>query len=118
MEDTDQDKGHRKLSKICKLLQMIYPEFQLYSKAIKWVEREERMEMEKRTPTGFWRTQRQNNKSTGTLSSEERRKIQSGNGCFRTHNRRSTILRTRREMETNSIFIKNNVASGKKLRNL
>ena len=98
MEDTNQNKRHRKLSKICKLLQTIHLEFQPHSKAIKQVEREERMGMERRTPTSFRRTQRQNNKSTSTLSSKEKRKIQSGNRYFRICNKRSTIPRTRREM--------------------
>ena len=63
-------------------------------------------------------TQRQDNKSTSSLSSEEERKIQNRNRCLRTYNRRSTITRTRWEMETNSISIKDNITSGKELQNL
>jgi len=60
-------------------------------------------------------TQKQDNKSTGSLPTEEGRKIQNRNGCLRIHNRRSTILRTRWEMETNSISIKNDATSRKEL---
>jgi len=35
--------------------------------------------MERRTPKSFWRAKKQDYKSTSTLSSEERRKIQNGN---------------------------------------
>ena len=35
LEDTNQDKGYRKFPRICELLQKIYPELQLYHKAIK-----------------------------------------------------------------------------------
>jgi len=61
---------------------------------------------------------RQDNKSTSSLPAEEERKIQSRNRCLRTHNRRSTISRTRWKMETNSIFIKDNATSRKELQNL
>jgi len=33
------------------------------------------MGMERRTSMGFWQTQRQDNKSTGTLTSKKRKKI-------------------------------------------
>ena len=63
-------------------------------------------------------TQKQDNKLTSSLPTEEKRKIQNRNKCLRTYNRRSTIPRTRWEMETNSISIKDNATSGKELRNL
>ena len=50
----------------------------------KWVERKKRMDMKQRTSEGFWRAKEENNKSTGTLTSEERRKIQDRNRYFRT----------------------------------
>jgi len=55
------------------------------------------------------------NKSTSTLFSEKRRKIQSKNRYFRTCYWRSTISRTRREMETDSILVQNNATNRKKL---
>jgi len=58
------------------------------------------------------------NKSTSSISTKETRKIQSGNGCLRTCNRRSTIPRIRWEMETNCFFVKNNATSRKELRNI
>jgi len=71
--------------------------------------------MGQRTSTSIRGTQRQDNKSTSSLPAEEERKIQSRNGCIRTHNRRSTIPRTRWEMETNSISIEDDATSKKKL---
>jgi len=62
--------------------------------------------------------QREDHKSTSIGITEERRKIQSGNRCFRTCYRRSTIPRARREMETHHFPIKNNVTSRAKLRDL
>jgi len=35
MEDTDKDQRYRKLSRICKLLQVIHSKFQPYSETIK-----------------------------------------------------------------------------------
>ena len=43
MEDTDKSQGCREFSRICKFLLEVYPEFQSYSKTIKW---QERMDME------------------------------------------------------------------------
>jgi len=60
-------------------------------------------------------TQEQDNELTGSLPAEEKRKIQSRDECFRTCNRRSTVSGTRWEMKTNSIFIKDDTTSGKKL---
>ena len=96
MEDSNKDQGHGKFPWICEFLLMLYPELQLYSKAIKWTE----------------------NKSTGSLPTKERRKIPNRNGHFRTCNKKSTIPRTIWEMETNSISIEDDVTSGKELRNL
>ena len=97
---------------------MLYPELQSYSKAIKWTEGQEKMEMGWRTSISIQETQRQDNKSTSSLSTEEKRKIQNRNRCLRTCNRRSTIPRTRWEIETNSISIKDDITSGKELQNL
>ena len=92
MEDSKEGQRYRKFSWICKFLLMLYPELQSYSKAVKWTEGQERIEW--RTSTSIWGTQRQDNKSTSYLLTEEGRKIQSRNGCHRTCNR-STIPRTR-----------------------
>ena len=64
----------------------------------------ERVKVERRTSTSLQQTQGQDNKSTSALSSKERRKIYSGNRCFRTCNWRSTIPGARREMEIDSIL--------------
>jgi len=53
--------------------------------------------------------------SQPAISSKERRKIQSGNGCLRTCYQRSIIPGTRRKMETNIIFIQDNATSRMKL---
>ena len=75
MEDTNKDQGCRKLSRVCELLQTIHSKLQPHSETTKWTKGKEKVRMERRTPTGLWQTQEQNNKSTGTLSFEERRKI-------------------------------------------
>ena len=75
MEDANESQGCRKFPGICKLLLDIYPEFQSCNKTIKQVKGKERMDMEWRTQQGLWRTQGEDNKSAGTLSSKERRKI-------------------------------------------
>ncbi len=111
MENSNKGQGCGKFPWICKFLLMLYSELQLYNKTIKWTEGQERVEM-------GWRTQRQDNKLTSSLPTEEGRKIQSRNKCFRICNRRSTISRTRWEMETNSISIENNATSRKELWNL
>ena len=49
---------------------------------------------------------------------QERRKIQDRNGCFRTCHWRSTFPRVRRKVETHNIFIKDDAASRTKLQNL
>jgi len=56
------------------------------------------MEMGRRTLTGFPGVKRQDYKSTGTLSSKKRRKIQSRNRCLRTCYWKSIISRTGRKI--------------------
>ena len=53
------------------------------------------MEMGRRTLKGIQGTQRENNKSTSSFSTKKKRKIQSGNRCFRSYYKRSAIPRTR-----------------------
>ena len=67
--------------------------------------KKEEMEMGRRTSTGFPGVKKQDYKSTGTLSSKKKRKIQSRNRHLRTHYWRIIISRTGRKMETNSFFI-------------
>jgi len=55
------------------------------------------------------------NKSTGSCSSQKREKFSSRNRCIRAHNRRSLITRTRWQIETYHIPIKNNATSRMKL---
>ena len=117
-EDTNKSQGCRKFPRVRKLLPMIYPKLQLYSKAIEWTKRQEGLEIGRGTSEDIWRTQGKDNESTSTISTQKRGKIQSENGCFRTYYRRSAILRTGWKVETNSVFIKNNATSKKKLRNL
>ena len=118
VEYTDKSQGCGKFSWVCKLLPMIYPKFQPYSKAIEWTKRLEGLEIGSKTSKGVWRTQGKYNKSTGTISAQKREKIQSGNKCFRICYRKSAIPGTGWEVETNSIFIKNNATSRKKLWNI
>ena len=53
MENTYQDKGSRKLSRICQLLQTIYKELQLYSKTSQQIKRQKRVEMGRGTVEGI-----------------------------------------------------------------
>ena len=76
------------------------------------------MEMEKETSRGIQRVKKEDYKSTCTHSTEKRRKILSRNRYFRTHYRRSSILRTKRKMETYCIFVKNNITCGVELQDL
>ena len=115
MENPNEDQGCRKFPWICKFLQILYPKLQPHSKTVEQTKRQERIRMEQRSPTSIQRIERQNNQPTSTLSFKERRKIQSRNRFFRTCNKRSTIPGTRWEMEINSISIKNNTTSRKKL---
>ena len=45
MENSNKDKECRKFPQICKFISMLYPELQLYNKAIKQIEGQERMGM-------------------------------------------------------------------------
>ena len=56
--------------------------------------------MERKTTESIWRTKRQNNKTTDTCSSEERRKISSKNRYIRTCYRRSSVTGTKRMLFT------------------
>jgi len=62
-------------------------------------------------PKDIWKIEEQDYKSTSTHSTKERKKIQSRDQCFRTCNWRSLISKTRREIKTHCIFIKNNASS-------
>ena len=64
VEDIDKDQRHGELSWICKLLSMLYSKLQSYSKTIKWAERQEELEMERRIPESIWQTQREDYEST------------------------------------------------------
>ena len=118
MEDADEDQRCRKFPWICQFLQTIHSQLQSYSKTIERIERKEGMEMGKGTLGSIQGTQRKNHKSTSTSLTQERRKIQSGNGHIRTCYWRSTFPRTRREMETHCILIEDNATSRKELRDL
>ena len=74
--------------------------------------------MEKRTARSVWRAEKKNNKLTSPHSSRKRRKISSGNQCIRTCHRRSFITRTRWQIETYHILIKDNATGRTKLWNL
>ena len=67
--------------------------------------------MEKRRPKGIQRFEGKYYKLAGTYSTYKERKIQSGDRYIRTCYWRSFISETKRKMETNHIFIKNNVNS-------
>ena len=118
VKDTDKDQRYKKLPWVCKLLLTFYSKLQSYSKTTKWAERQKGLEMGRRTPECIQWTQGEDYKSTSPFFTQKRRKIQSGNRHIRTCNRRSTISRIRWEMETHSIFIKNNVTSRMKLQDL
>ena len=74
--------------------------------------------MEWRTPKGIQGTQGQDNESTSSFPTKEGRKILSGNEHFRTCYKGSTIPRTRREMETDSVSIQDDTTGRKELWNL
>jgi len=94
---------------------MVYQKLQSYSKTAQWTQRQERVEIGRRITRSVWRTKGEDNKSTDPCSSKERRKIQSGNWCIRICNRRGSITRTRGQMETYYILVKNNITSRTKL---
>ena len=118
MENSYQDKGSRKLSRVCKFLQMIYQEFQSYSKTSQWPQRQEEVEMRRITTKGIRRVEREDNKLTSLYTTKKRREILSRNWCIRTCNRRGSITRTRWKMETHCIPVKNNTTSRTKLWNI
>ena len=118
MEDTDKSQEYGELSQICKLLPTLYPKLQPYSKTIERIKRQEGIKMGQRTLESIQGAQGENNKSTSSFVTKERRKVQSENRCFRSHYRRSTIPRTRWKVEANSISIKNDATCRKKLQDL
>ena len=63
----------------------------------------------------FKELKKKNNKSTSTITTQKRRKIQSENRHIRTCYKRSTVPGTGWKMETNSIFIKDNATGRKEL---
>jgi len=71
--------------------------------------------MGRKTLKGIWRIEGRDCKSIHTCSIQKGRKIQSGNKYIKTCHWRSSILETRRKMETNCIFIKDNTSSWMKL---
>ena len=73
MEDSYQDKRSGKLFRICKFLQMVYQEFQLYGKTSQWTQRKKELEMGRRALENTQQTKEQDNKSTSTHSSKEGR---------------------------------------------
>ena len=74
--------------------------------------------MRKRIPKDIQRIEVKDYKSTGTYSIQKRRKIQSGDKCIWTCYWRSSISGTRKKMETDYVFIKNNVGSQKELQDI
>ena len=53
MENTNKSQRHQEFPWIHQFLPMIYPQLQLHSKATKQTERQEGMEMERRTSKGI-----------------------------------------------------------------
>ena len=76
------------------------------------------MEIGRRIAGSIQRIQRKDNKSTGSHSSKKRGKILSGNRHIRTCNWRSPITRTRQQVETYYISIKNNATSRTELQDI
>jgi len=97
---------------------MIHPKLQSYCKTTEQTKGQEGLEIGGRTSKGIQGTQGKDNESADTITIQKRRKIQSRNRCIWTCYRRSTIPGTGWEVETNSIFIKDNATSRKKLQNL
>ena len=75
VEDIDKDQRCGEFPQICKLLLMFYSKLQSYSKTIKQAERQEGLEMGRRTPESIRQTQRKDSKSTGPFFTQKRRKI-------------------------------------------
>ena len=118
MEDTDKDQGCQEFPRICQLLQTIHSQLQSYGKTIERIKGQKGVEIGKGTPGSIRGTQEKDHKSTSTSFTQERRKIQSGDGRIRTCHWRSTFPRARREMETHCVFIKDNATSRKELQDL
>ena len=75
MEGSYQDKESGKLSRICKFLQKIYSELQSYGETLKQTKKKEGIVMDRKTLKSIQRIEEQDNKSTGSFSFKERRKI-------------------------------------------
>jgi len=73
MEDANENQGSRKLPGICKFLQKVHPELQLYSKTIELVGRKEEMGMDRGAPTDIQEIKGKDNKSIYTFSSKKKR---------------------------------------------
>jgi len=73
------------------------------------------MNMDRGIPTSIQGIKGKDNKSTSIFSSKKGRYIQSGSEHLRTCYGKSTIARTRRKVETDSVFIQNNATSRKEL---
>ena len=56
IEDTNEGQEYREFPGICKLLSTFYSGLQPYSKTIKWIERQEGMEIKWRIQKGIWET--------------------------------------------------------------
>ena len=85
---------------------------------IKSTKRKRRMEMDRRRTKYIRRVEIKDNYTTSTSSTQKRRKIQGRSRCIRTRNRKSSFTRTRRQMETSRLPIKNNVICRKELQNI
>ena len=84
MEDTNKSERCGKLPGVHKFLPMLYTKLQPHCQAIKWTKGQERVEMGRGILKSVWRTQGENHKSTSIDITQERRKIQGRNRCFRT----------------------------------
>jgi len=94
---------------------MIHQRFQPHHSTIKLTKRQRRMEIDRRRTKYVWRVETKDNDTTSTSSTQKRRKIQGKSRCIRTYNRRSSLTRTKRQIETSYFLIKNNVTCRKKL---
>ena len=83
MENPYQNKRSEKLLVVCKLLLIIYQEFQSYGETAQQTQGKERIEVERRIPKDIWKVERQDYKSISTCFFKEERKIQSRNKCIR-----------------------------------
>ena len=118
MEDTNKSKRHQKLFRICKLLLTIHQGFQPYRNIIKPTKRKRKMKMDKWRTRSIWRSKKKDNHITSTSPTQKRKKIQGRSRYIRTCNWRSFFIRTRRQMKTSHLSIKNNVTCGKKLQDI